>query len=260
MAEDQSVVQAEFRELSPEAFAPLEVSHNRRLTPQNESIPIPAYLADWHPNMAALSEDTPKDYRRVATNKDGQIMYRYAPVSWFTKVANKVWGSPFGPQWGLETIREIEGDRAPNGNFEYTCILQFVAPGLFRPIVGVGSSTYYASNAQESMAKTRNAAYTSAFKSCLRQLGVARDIEEDDPEVARTVEGRLQTIGQTFQRLVGGDKGDEARAIVRRIEPTALLDSGDLLVGSIAFENLERIQRELLALVIAGAAAKKGQA
>lgn len=255
MSGEMTVTDGEFREVLPVGLqmAPLEVFGNRRLTPQNEPIHIPAHLTaiDWHPHMEELTKPTPKDYRRVATNKDGMVMYRYAPIAHFIKVANKTWASPYGPQWGYEIIDEVKADPAPNGNYEYTVAIQFVAPGLFRPIVGVGSSTFYANNPQESLAKTRNAALTSALKSALRQLGVARDIEEDDPEVAKAVDGRIASISLLFKKLNDGGRGDAAREIIRRHEPTALLDSGELFPGQIAFEHLEPIQRDLQALVIA---------
>lgn len=234
------------QQLMPSAWA-------QQLTPRNQPIAIPDFLAasGWTPNLDELKKPTPKDYRRVARNKEGLVMYRYAPIAFFIKRANDTWGPG---NWGYEIIREEAGVPEKGGNFEYTVALQFVAPGLFRPIVGIGSSTFYANNAQESTAKTRNAALTSALKSALKQLGIGRDVEEDDPEVQKVVEGRLTAIGAMFKRFVDAGKGDAAKAIIRRHAPSALLDSGELLAGAIDFEKLEPIQRDLQNLVIAGAA------
>lgn len=234
------------QQLMPSAWA-------QQLTPRNLPIPVPDFLREqgWRPDTAELKKPTPKDYRRVARNKEGLILYRYAPIAFFIKRANDVWGAG---NWGYEIIREEAGVPEKGGNFEYTVALQFVAPGLFRPIIGIGSSTFYANNPQESTAKTRNAALTSALKASLKQLGIGRDVEEDDPEVQKIVEGRLMAIGAVYKRLVDGGKQDVAKAVIRRHAPSALLDSGELLTAAIDFEKLEPIQRELQNLVISGAA------
>lgn len=246
-------------DLLPDVYVPQQFMPSawaQQLTPRNEPIPVPPFLAEagWKPDLEALAKPTPKDYRRVARNKDGAILYRYAPIAFFIKRANEVWGAG---NWGYEIIREEAGEPEKSGNFEYTVAVQFVAPALFRPVVGIGSSTYYANNAQESTAKTRNAALTSALKSALKQLGIGRDVEEDDPEVQKVVDGRLAAISTVYKRLVDTGKGEQAKAVVRRHAPTALLDGGELLAGAIEFEKLEPIQRALQDLVIAGAVAKK---
>ena len=239
----------ETSDLLPEVYIPAPTY--TQLTPRNAPIEVPKYLTDagWVMNRDALKKATPKDYRRVARNKEGAIMYRYAPIAFFIKRANEVWGEG---NWGYEIVREEAGDADSKGNFEYTAVIQFVAPALFRPIIGVGSSTFYNNNPQESTAKTRNAALTSALKSALKQLGVGRDVEEDDPEVQKVVEGRLTAIATVYKRLVESGKGEQAKAAVRRTAPTALLDSGELLVGSVEFEQLEPLQRDLQNLVLAG--------
>ena len=245
-------------EMLPEAYVPpvVPASFFMQLTPRNQPIPIPDWMLKdgWRPNMEALSKPTPKDYRKVARNKEGMVMYRYAPISFFIKRANETWGAG---NWGMEIVREEAGEPDAKGNFEYTAVIQFVAPGLFRPVIGVGSSTFYANNAQESTAKTRNAALTSALKSALKTgFGIGRDVEEDDPEVAQVVNGRLTAISTVFKRLVDTGKGDVAKELVRKYAPSALLESGELLPGSIDFEQLEPLQRGLQDLVIAGAMAK----
>lgn len=252
----------EERDLLPDIYVPQQLMPSawvQQLTPRHLPIPIPEWLVaqDWKPNLDELKKPTPKDYRKVARNKEGMVMYRYAPISFFLKRANDTWGAG---NWGYEIVREEASEPGANGNFEYTVIVQFVAPGLFRPIVGVGSSTYYANNAQESTAKTRNAALTSALKSALKQLGIGRDVEEDDPEVAQVVTGRLSAITTVFKRLTDTGKGEQAKALVRRYAPSALLDTGELLVGAVDFEQLEPLQRGLQDLVIAGAVAKQAAA
>lgn len=223
------------------------------LTPSNHPVPRPDYLPpDWMPNYAALRKPTPKDYRKVARNKDGMVMYRYAPISFFIKRANEVWGEG---NWSYEIVKEERGEPAANHNFEYTVIVQFVAPCLFRPMIGVGSSTFYANNPQESMAKTRNAALTSALKSALKQFGIGRDVEEDDPEVAKATEGRIATISMLHKKLAESGRLTAANAVVRKHQPTALLETGEVLVAAIDFENLEPIQRGLQEIVLKGATA-----
>ena len=240
-------------EYLPEMLVPSRGIPTAQLTPRNQPVPIPDWMmADgWRPNYNALVRPTPKDYRKVARNKEGMVMYRYAPISFFIKRVNEVWGPG---NWGYEIVREEAGEPDSKGNFEYTAVIQFVAPGLFRPVIGVGSSTFYANNAQESTAKTRNAALTSALKSALKTgFGIGRDVEEDDPEVATVVTGRLTAISTVYKRLVDTGKGDQAKALVRKYAPSALLDTGELLPGAVEFEQLEPLQRALQDLVIASA-------
>lgn len=242
-------------DLLPAQYEAQPVGYVTQLTPRNAPVPIPDFLQaeGWKMNREALTAPTPKDYRKVARNKDGMVMYRYAPIAFFIKRANEVWGEG---NWGYEIADVHEGTPGPNGNFDITIMVQFVAPGLFRPLIGVGTSTYYANNAQESRAKTVNAALTSALKSALKQLGIGRDVEEDDPEVQKVVEGRITAIGTIYKRLCDTGKAEQAKAIVRKYAKTALLDSGELLAGAIDFEKLEPLQRGLQDLVIAAAVKK----
>jgi len=231
-----------------------ELYNGARLSPASQPLAPPPWLGpDYAPNWKALTERTPKDYRRVARDKNGSILFRYAPIAHFIKVANKCWGVG---NWSYEIVREESTEPNASGNFEYTVVIQFVAPCIFRPVVGVGSSTYYANNPQESMAKTRNAALTSALKAALKQFGVGRDIEEDDGEISKVVDGRVATISQVYKRLITDGRADEAKRLFRKLAPDALLDGGELLPGAIEFESLEPLQRGLQELIINGAAAK----
>lgn len=238
-----------------------------QISPMNQAVEIPGFLNEWTPNAKELYAKTPKDMRRVAKDKSGKILYRYVPISWFIKQLNKAFDSPYGPMWAQELVQENWGEWYERTNYEgkpfkvrdYTCITQLVWPGQFRPILGVGTSTYYSNNPQESEAKTRNAALSAALKSCCKQLGMGRDVEEDDPDVAGLVDDRVRTIDTLVASLDRRGKSEEARAIITRFEPGALLANGTVLTGNIEFENLEPIQRELQRLGTQAAAVKKAE-
>ena len=222
------------------------------LTRPNQPVPL-----DGHepPDWDELEKPTPKIYRRIARNeKTGEILYRYVPTIFVYKRLNKV----FHYQWGTELVTEEWGepdirlDTRNNKTYQvvpYTCIIQLVAPGMFRPIIGVGSSFLYGNNPQESKAKTRNAALTAALKAAAKQLGIGRDVEEDDPEVAREINSKQTNIQMIYDKLVERGAGEAAKAAIRRVEPEALLDSGVLRVNAISTEHLDETLRELTVLV-----------
>lgn len=230
----------------------------RHLSPMNQPIPLPSYLPDgWTPDWEELDKPTPKDYRRKAVNEStGELMYFYVPTAYMIKVINRT----FRHQWGLELVHEEWGDweerKNQKGTYRvkpYTCIVQLVAPTMFRPVVGVGTSYFFENNSQESQAKTRNGALTAAFKSCCKQLGVGRDVEEDDPEVAKVVNDRHRTIQMMFDELSKRDLGKESEAVITKHAPSAML-GGSLMVTAIDFELLEVVQRELSAIAVKASA------
>jgi hypothetical protein len=213
-----------------------------RTTPPNQRIPLQD--GDTPPDWD-YGNRTPKEYRRVATKDNGEILYRYVPIVWVLKALN----GKFHYQWGLELISEEWGDKAKTARGQeyipYNCVVQLVAPGMFRPVIGVGSSNFYTANPQESIAKTRNAALSAALKAAAKQLGIGRDVEEDDTEIAGMIGSSQRTIQTLYDKLVERDKAEAAREVIRKYEPSALLDSGALLVGAISTEHLEVIQRGL---------------
>lgn len=238
---------------------PLSVAQwgERLVTPPHLPIPIPSYLGpDWTPNWAAIPSRTPKDEIREAINeKTGAVMYKFVTTGYVVRTLDKL---ARGHNWGTEIFEEGKQDERPNGDYEYVVALQYVMPGLFRPIMGIGSSTYHKSNPQDTMAKTRAGAYTAALKSAAKQLGIGRDLDEDDPAFNQLVDGRVRTISMMYDRLVERGSEADAKEIIRRHAPTALLDSGKLLATQIDFEKLEPVQKDLsnLALKLGAKAAE----
>lgn len=230
----------------PEQFAVVTADRweQRRLTPPDQPIEVPAYLgADWLPDWKAIPPRTPKDEIRVATNeKTGAMMYKFVTSGYVLRTLDKVFR---GHNWGYEIVREEPVDQKPNGEYEYVVVLQLVGPGMFRPVIGVGSSKFHPTNPQDTAAKTRAGAFTSALKNAAKQMGIGRDLDEDDPEFNKVVDGRTRTIGIMYDKLTERGMGEEAKAIIRKYADTAILESGQLLVGQIDFERLEPIQREL---------------
>src|SRR5690606_22835740 len=135
----------------------------------------------------------------------------------------------YGPQWGVEILSEEWGDwvtrKSRNGEYHArscTVGVQIVWPGQFRPIQGYGTSDFFDNNAQESVAKTRNAAISAAIKSALKNMGIGRDIEEDDPETKKLVDSRVGAIQMAWDKLL--ERGADARAVeaVTKIAPKAV--------------------------------------
>lgn len=218
--------------------------NERGLTPPDRPIDIPAYLGPgWEPDWSELHRKTPKDFIRVARNeKTGVFMYYYLPTDFYIRKLDKIFR---GRNWGTEIVNEGWTTVYESGNREYVVVLQIVAPGMFRPVQGVGSSVFRANNPQDTEAKTRAAAYTAALKNACKAMGIGRDIEEDEGEVAQLVTERHNAISLIYRKLQERGFGDRAQEIIKRYAPTSLLQSGDLLVTSIDFEYLEVIQREL---------------
>jgi len=219
----------------------------RGLTPPNQPVPVPDYLGpDWVPDWEELHRKTPKDYVRAARNeKTGAIMYYYVPTSFVLRKLDKV---ARGHNWGTEIIHEGWSRELPSGDKEYVVALQLIIPGMFRPQTGVGSNTFRANNAQDTEAKTRAGAYTAALKNAAKALGIGRDIEEDEGEVATLVTERHNIINILYSKLRERGKDKEAQEVIKRFAPTALSQTGDLFSTAIEFEQLEPIQRELSAL------------
>lgn len=244
-----TVVDAEVRDLVEKedaagAGAVVPVVSGGRVTPPNQRIPLDPTQGDIEPDWE-YGLRTPKEYRRVARKDNGEILYRYVPIVWVLKALN----GKFHYKWGVELLHEEWGEEAKTQRGQvfvpYNCVIQLVAPGMFRPIIGVGSSNLYPGNPQESKAKTRNAALSAALKAAAKQLGIGRDVEEDDTEVASMIDSSQRTIQTLFDKLSERGKAEAAREVIRRYEPSALLDSGGLLVGAISTEHLEVIQRGL---------------
>lgn len=231
---------------------------DRGLTAPNLPVPIPDYLgAEWKPDWSWVHKKTPRDFIRVARNTNtGAIMYNYLPLDFYIRTLDRIF---HGRNWGDEVISEGYND--PSGkDKEYVVALQLVAPGMFRPVRGVGSSIFHASNPQDSDAKTRAGAYSAALKNACKAIGIGRDIEEDDPEVAKIVEDRHRTINTVYERLVALGAGEQARAVIKRVAPSALLTDGTLLVATIEFPDLEGVQKDLLAIANKAVNASKVEA
>ena len=246
--------EGQFRELAEVRPVTLPVinAYDREsgwLTPTNRPIPLDGFE---EPDWKTLDKPTPKIYRRVARKDNGEIIYRYVPITFIQKRLNEV----FHHRWRTELIRDEWGKpetRLDKGNkpftaTPYTVYLQLVAPGMYGPALGVGTAYMYSNNPQESKAKTVNSALTSALKSAAKQLGIGRDVEEDDPEVAKEIGSKQTTIEMLYNKLVERGQAEAARAAVRKLEPDALMDSGALMVNAISTEHLDEVQRELTLL------------
>ena len=219
----------------------------RYITPSHTFVPIPAYLGEgWLPNWDAIPARTPKDEIREARNEQtGALMYKFVTTGYVVRTLNKV---ARGLNWGYEIIEDVHVNAKDNGDFEHMIKLQIVMPGMFRPVMGVGSSKFQTANKQDTWAKTAAGALTAALKNAAKQMGIGRDLDEDDPEFNKVLDNRTRTIDTMFNKLVERGEGDAAKEIIRRVAPTALLENGTLLAGQIEFELLEGVQRDLSAL------------
>lgn len=220
----------------------------RQLTPPHRPIEIPSYLGpDWMPDWSAIPDKTPVDEIRDAVNEQtGAVMYKYVTTGYVLRTLDKVFR---GHNWGYEIIREeATHTNTTNADYEYVVVLQIVAPGLFRPVVGVGSSNYRTSNKQDTDAKTRAGAFTAALKNAAKQLGIGRDLEEADPEFQKLLDSRYTTINATYNKLVTGPRAESAKEIIRKYAPTAILEDGTLMASQIEFTSLQPVAKDLLAL------------
>lgn len=243
--------------LSPPSIVTAAAWGERRLTPPDQPIPVPAYLGEnWLPDWNAIPDRTPRDEIRDALNdKTGAVMYKYVTSGYMQRTLDKVFR---GHNWGVEVIEEGKENEAANGDYEYVVVVQIVGPGMFRPQQGVGSNKFQKSNPQDTAAKTRAAAYTTAVKNAAKVLGVGRDLEEADPEFQKLVDSRTSTINVTYERLRKNPATtDAAKDLVRRFAETALLEDGSLLVGQVDFDKLEPLQKELSALAVRAAQAAR---
>lgn len=219
-----------------------------RLSPHNQPIPIPEYLGpDWRPNWDAIPERTPKPQIRHIKNDSGVLLYKSVTIAYVIRTLDKVFR---GHNWGTEIIREGWSDTQLNnaGSKEYVCVLQVVGPGMFRPVIGVGSNVFNKANRQDTEAKTRAAAYTAALKNAAKQMGIGRDLDEDDPDVMNVINGHINAIQLIWDRLKEGPLAEEARAVMEKLAPEALLATGGILTSQIDTDDLEKIQRELTKL------------
>lgn len=232
--------------------------NDRMLTPPNHHIPIPDYLGpNWTPDWAAIPDRTPVDEIREALNdKTGAVMYKFVTTGYVLRMLDKL---ARGHNWGDEIIWEGRTNESAAG-YEYVVVLQIVMPGLFRPVMGVGSNKFQTSNPQDTDAKTRAGAHTAALKNAAKQLGIGRDLEEADPEFVKLVETRYTTINSTYERLRKGPLVNAAQAIIREISSTALLEDGTLLVTQVDFDKLNSLQKELSALAVKAAQEAKAAA
>lgn len=239
--------------LSPPSIVTAASWGERRLTPPDCPIPVPEWCQP--PAWGEIPDRTPRDEIRDAMNeKTGAVMYKYVTTGYANRVLDKVF---HGHNWGTEIIEEGVENQAANGDYEYVVVLQIVGPGMFRPQIGVGSSTFHKSNPQDTKAKTRAGAYTAAFKNAAKALGVGRDLEEADPEFQKLVDSRTSTINVTYERLRKGTHAEQAKEVVRRFAETALLEDGTLLVGQVDFDKLEPLQKELSSLAVRAAQAAR---
>lgn len=245
--------------LSPPSIVTAAAWGERPLTPPDQPIGIPSYLGDsYAPAWDEIPDRTPRDEIRDALNeKTGAVMYKYVTSGYVQRTLDKVFR---GHNWGVEIITEGRENEAANGDYEYIVVLQIVAPGMFRPQIGVGSSKFQKSNPQDTAAKTRAAAYTTALKNAAKVLGIGRDLEEADPEFQKLVDSRTSTINVTYERLRKGAASEQAKELVRRFAETALLEDGTLLPGQIDFDKLEPLQKELSALAVRAAQAARAVA
>lgn len=234
------------RALSPGAFSP-----------PNQPVPVPDYLNGWHIDSEKLLADTPVDYRREMKNDAGVLQYRYVPIPFILSRLNEACASDFGPQWGLELVSIEWGDwverESRKGKYRSKDVnvhVQIVWPGQFRPIHGYGASSFFENNAQESEAKTINAAISFAIKSAAKNIGIGRDIEEDDPETKKLVDGRVAAIQMAFDKLVERGAVDRAAAAVAEVAPRAVTQDKALLVDQIDFTKLEPVQKALARLAV----------
>ena len=245
MDNELAVVDAEYTETVPAEIASVarlveRGGYQRALTPMNEPIPLGGYEA---PNWKAIPPRTPKDEIRPVYDDSGKLLYKSISTGFVVRTLDKVFG---GHNWGTEIV-EFDTNALSEGRIEYTCALQIVGPGMFRPALGVGSNIYNPKNKQDTKAKSVAGAVTAALKNAAKTMNIGRDFDEDDPEVQKVMSERQKTIAMFIDKLDTKGKSKDAVAVVRKYSPDSIL--GDtVMVTSIDFEHLEPIQRELAEL------------
>ena len=239
-----SVVDAEYADTTPEVTALVRTvergGYSRALTPMNEPIPLGGYEP---PKWKMIPPRTPKDEIRPVYDDQGKLLYKSISTGFVVRTLDKVFG---GHNWGTEIV-EFDQNSLSEGRIEYTCALQIVGPGMFRPALGVGSNIYNPKNKQDTKAKSVAGAVTAALKNAAKTMNIGRDFDEDDPEVQKVMSERQKTIAMFVDKLDTKGKSKDALAVVRKYSPDSIL--GDtVMVTSIDFEHLEPIQRELAEL------------
>ena len=246
MPNELTTVDAEFTDVAPPEVTALVTmvergGYSRALTPMNQPIPLDGYTA---PDWGKIPARTPKDeIRPVYNDSDGKLMYKSISTGFVVRTLDKVF---HGHNWGTEVV-EFDSNTLSEGRIEYTCALQIVGPGMFRPSLGVGSNIYNPKIKQDTKAKSVAGAITAALKNAAKTMNIGRDFDEDDPEVQKVMSERQKTIALFIDKLDAKGKHKEALAIVRKHSPEAILGD-EVMVTSIDFEHLEPIQRELAEL------------
>lgn len=232
-------------ELLPEDAHAIEMgTFDRLLTPMNKPIPLDGYEA---PDWSKIPKRTLKDDIKPVYDDNGKLLYKSVSTAYVYRMLDAVF---HGHNWGYETIRAEWFEPDARKNEEFNVYLQLVGPGMFRPVMGVGSSTYRPNNPQATKAKTIAAAYTVALKNAAKKLRIGADFDEDDPEFRQRSEDRIRAIDVLIKTLTDKGMEKEAKEVVRRHEPTVLLEDGSVLTASIEAENLEPIQRDLQRLAV----------
>ena len=211
--------------------------YQRALTPMNQPIPLGDYEK---PDWSAIPKRTPKDEIRPVFDDTGKLLYKSISTGFVVRTLDGVF---HGHNWGTEVV-EFGEVPMTDGKIEYTCVLQIVGPGMFRPAMGVGSNIFNPKNKQDTKAKSIAGAVTTALKNAAKTLNIGRDFDEDDPEVQRLMTDRQKTIQMFITKL--GEKGmaKEALAIVKKHSSDAVIGE-TILVTSIDFDKLEPIQSAL---------------
>lgn len=249
---DTAVVPAQFRDITehtrddstPETRAlALMVErggYGRALTPANQPIPLGDYAA---PDWAAIPRRTPKDEIRPVYDDQGKLLYKSVSTAYVVRTLDKVF---HGHNWGTEII-EFDENALGDGKIEYTCALQIVGPGMFRPAIGIGSNVFNPKNKQDTKAKSIAGAVTAALKNAAKTMNIGRDFDEDDPELQKIATERHKTIALFVGKLRERGMMESVVAVVRKHAPDAILGD-EVLIQSIDFAALEPVQRELAEL------------
>lgn len=215
--------------------------NNRQLTPMNQPIPIvDGFVA---PNWKAVPKRTPKDAIDNVVDNQGKLLYKSVKIGYVVRTLQELFPSGYGE----ETIEAgwADPNHQPGEDGEYRVAIQIVAPGLFRPVMGVGSNVYQPSkNKQDTEAKTIASAYTSALKNAAKKLNIGRDFSEDDQEFVNRNEERIRVIDSLIKNLNTKGKKAEVVRIVEKHDPTAILGE-DVVTAMIDAEKLETVQRDL---------------
>ena len=230
-----------------------------------QPIPRPGYLPDdWMPDLEELAKPTPKKYRLVQRNNDGTIRYYYAPIGFYLERANRA----FHYQWNATVIKEGWGEpeerSGKNGKFTrtpYKVEILFVVPCMW-PKKGVGISYMNSNNPDDNEVKTMAGAMSAAIKNAMKQFGVGRDVEPDDPDLAQQLDGQRKSVEMVWDRLVANEAiREQAQAVAAQLVPGAMLANGSLMIGQIDEDDLDRLQKELTGLAVkSAAAARNGKA